>query len=167
MKSATILILCILLTLIVSCDRKQKAIFTKDIFFGLSIGMDTVEAKSIIKEMIKRGELDNYGAHYTQKRENQDAEILINLFKPFFGTDKINELTYWIQVSTTSKEFSDKFHKGLLDQLKEAYGNANEVQFEGEQSVLKWNLEGLFKIELTIDPEIEEGVEMYSIKYYK
>lgn len=166
MKSKTITILLILSIFITNCGNK-KTISNKDIFFGLSIGMNAAEADSILKQMIDNKELDNFGAHLTQKRENQDGEILINLIKPTLENDQIQSLTCWVQVSTNQKEFSEKFHKTILDQLKETYGNADKVKFEGDQSILNWDLKGLFKIELTIDPKNEEGIEMYSIKYFK
>ena len=155
----------IMLVFSISCnDDKNKNVSSKDGVLGLEIGMKKKQVDSILSNLYQKKELINFGVHLTQIRESENLKITTDLFEPKYKNEILNNYLYVIQPQEKTGNFSDDFHKRILDDLKIRYGNAKSVIFPSNtKSELTWILNKQVEIKLIIDKE----EETYSLSYSK
>jgi len=162
MKKIKIFILLILA--LGSCQSSNEIKLYKDIIFGLELGMTKDTVEKILSEKLRKKEVVQFPSHISMTRKKDDLEITFDLFKPKYENDSLSSYIYVIQPLSEDGNFSDKFHKIILDDLRYTYGDAKSVTFpEKDKTELIWILNKECKIELIINKK----EDIYSLTYMK
>lgn len=156
-------LLLIILIMVFSCSKNHEIRTKKDIVFGLELGMSQDEVNNLINDRIKEDPDSYYVSDLmiTQYRGSDDKKIEMNFYQPIFMDSILTKYSYTLQVITLDEEYLAEFHKQILDELKYQYGNARTVDFEDQETTLKWDLAENETLQLQID-KIDN---LYSLTY--
>jgi hypothetical protein len=146
-------LLLIILIMVFSCSKNYEIRTKKDIVFGLELGMSQDEVNNLINDRIKEDPDSYYVSDLmiTQYRGSDDKKIEMNFYQPIFKDSILTKYSYTLQVITLDEEYLAEFHKQILDELKYQYGNARTVDFEDQETTLKWDLAENETLQLQID----------------